>query len=276
MQAWLETRFSRVALGVGTTFLVSVGQASTVVAIDSRVYYPTTGVTSTSPKLFLLNETVLCAGLGIVASSVQDRSSEEPVDARFTLQEVISFLKQTDLRGMPPDLLADRLWQLLIKTYEPLSGLIAKGAFDLAAIQPGTPDRVSNHYIIGYSTGSVLPDIFDIAISPNKETRQLVVNRPRRHEILPGEQMRAGYITHVGRIVQGQEPEQSMHFQRVGVRSKEMIPFGEDVNYVDAIEATKLAAMIDVEAHFNPNWVGPPIGVAVIPRVGKIALREVS
>jgi hypothetical protein len=66
-----------------------------------------------------------------------------------------------------------------------------------------------------------------------------------------------------------------MHLQRLGVRSKELIPFGQGVNYVDAIEATKLASMIDVEAHFNPNWVGPPIRVAVIPALGKIALREV-
>jgi len=172
--------------------------------------------------------------------------------------------------------ISDRLWQLLIKTYEPLSGLISKGAIDLAAVQPVTPDRLANYYIIGYSTGSALPDIFDIAISPNKETRELLVNRPRRHEILSGKQMRAGYITHVGRIFQGQESEQSIQFQRVGVRSKELIPFGQGVNYADAIEATRLAAMIDVEAHFNLNWVAPPIGVAVIPRLGKIALREVS
>jgi hypothetical protein len=48
--------------------------------------------------------------MGIITSSVVDISSEEPVDACFTLPEVISVLKQTDLRGMPPDLLADRLW----------------------------------------------------------------------------------------------------------------------------------------------------------------------
>ena len=138
-------------------------------------------------------------------------------------------------------MISDRLWQLLIKTYEPLSGLISKGAIDLAAVQPVTPDRLANYCIIGYSTGSALPDIFDIAISPNKETRELLVNRPQRHEILSGKQMRAGYITHVGGIFQGQEPEQSMQFQRVGVRSKELIPFGQGVNDADAIEATRLA-----------------------------------
>lgn len=74
------------------------------------MYHSTTGETSTSPKLLLLNDTVLCAGMGIITSSVVDISSEEPVDACFTLPEVISVLKQTDLRGMPPDLLADRLW----------------------------------------------------------------------------------------------------------------------------------------------------------------------
>lgn len=157
----------------------------------------------------------------------------------------------------------------------PLSALIAKGVLDLAAIQPETPDRVADYYILGYSTDSPLPEILDIALSQNRETRELVVNQPRRLEIRSGQQIRAGYITHVGRISQGCEPEQSMHFKRVGVRSKELIPFGEGANDPDAIEATKLVAMIDVEAHFNSNTVGPPIRVAVIPRQGKIALRDV-